>query len=640
MGETSPASGVVNPPLLDPADEAYPGSPTDALSPSYIKEHWAAVANSVRTSFASTVIPPPVHQASNPDATADNSTPRADPTANPTSPPDDTIHASLPPADAASHSQATISTFLDPNQCAPSPPSSYLRESSTSLKSEVVSEEDSADRIVFADFVAVNPAARHLLDLVFLQQQHQAVDYDSERHLYSLALNRDESKQSWTIGASPDSDIVLCPSALGAAEAREFIAEHHALLRFHQGSGFLLIEALSSKYVFCNSTTHIAKKNSGPNQEYDSIYAISSRCCRLVFGSYHFELRFKNLGPTKHKELVRLHRRHIKLREYSFALEFLDPIPSISADQEVRAKLSNGTVIAKRMSTSTRSGLNPSTGEALVIKTIDYTHSTAKDKSRQGSVYRLLQDRALPGTAQLTEMLWNDLEGFTLLQAVMPMATYNLRIFFSLTINRQLTADQIFEHLYLTARGLHAFHGNNIIHGNITPDTLLVYPDGAENYTLLISPIVSPSITSPLQSSIFIAPEVSPIFGGYSEKSDVWSLAMSWVSSITGFLRIPVHCVSPEDAEDALATLTNDGRFNESFILLVRRMLAAEPHDRLHISQVVHDKAWTHRNPEKNKRKDVPLEPPNDLHGARAGKRLQTARAKQGSGIIKKGLFR
>ncbi|KAF3066625.1 hypothetical protein CFAM422_008732 [Trichoderma lentiforme] len=482
---------------------------------------------------------------------------------------------------------------------------------------------DVTSDIEFAVFSADNEAAIHLLETIQCKSSPPTLKSDENSIGYQLSIplscdSPDARRFRWRIGAgaSPalvekglcccEPDILLCPPGRtpSSAAVRRFIKDIHATIHFHPESGVLLLKTHSSRPL-------IYEQGDVDNDDLilDMLGKVNTCVLRrqrnlLRFGQYRFALEFlvkdDDLSRVKAQLDENLGCRFNGSRP-SQLLNFI-PMqhPETSWNVWLHQKIPN---------TSITSGVNIHTGQPVAVKKLQITA-----RSRQHTLHRLqfaYQYKGKPDKGVLgiidawcehktsPPCLLSESEAShrcRRLSYSMPLAEHH---FLNMPWKKIDTNTRLL-YFHQTLVGLAELHRQDVTHGNITPESLLLLPGTKPtpmtDRSLPRKAVISLSMQQldKHSPSICVAPEVwrnrKTVDG---TKVDVWALAASWLFA---FVRPPsgikITKASYQTLQKTLDTQIEKGFMKESFAALLRQMLAWEPHDRPTTTELLADPTW------------------------------------------------
>lgn len=505
----------------------------------------------------------------------------------------------------------------------------------------------------FATFSPEDAAATHLLESVQAQlhstsHSSQCLISTDDEIAYILSLPDQESTNStgtpckWRIGAGPslahrekgipcsEVDFLICPpgNTPGTKLARKYIKSVHAVLYLHPKSGALVLRGVGEK----KPIIYLRDDDDG----YDIFVNGSNSCLlyrqsnRLQFGNYCFVLNFTL--DAKDQETFRVQRDNdfIRSQEVSGAYhppsQHLDLVPSPThwtcRDVRIHRRLSQGPYW------SVYSGVclyAPHVGDPVAVKKLRFTKQTqhlvrnelqiasmfggsnCKSQNVLGMIERWCEHNVSPPCRLATTGESEDVYYSTQLPEhdfeSMPWAKLDL--------------DDRLAYFHQTLLGLSEMHNKGIIHGGISPSSLVVsgtrlgdsgsrptapgqyfrwyLPTRAAISDLAFATIGSHSHCKPTTTGVWVAPEVwtsSPEIP-YTNKADVWGLAISWLRAI---VRPPQNVRINERIYHALLRTVDirhkKGDITDSFRSLLLQMLAWEPQDRPGVEEALAHEVW------------------------------------------------
>ncbi|KAL6796294.1 kinase-like domain-containing protein [Trichoderma sp. SZMC 28013] len=488
------------------------------------------------------------------------------------------------------------------------------------------------DVVTFARFSAANTAAAHLLDNIRSELSPSSLKLHGKTIGYELSIplsstSKHGSKDMWRIGAGPPTaiverkldhvkpDILLCPpdGSLSATLARQFIKDLHAAIRFHAKSGVVMLKTTSRRPV-----TYEQGEIDQTDLELTSekIQSCVMRWSQnfIRFGDYRFVFEIVAQDPAKDK--VKTHRSGYRGLYPSPAL---GPIPMTHAKTSWNIWLHN-----KIPDTSITSGVNIYTGDPVAVKQLHSKIAMLPYTSNRLQVARQYDEKRDKGVLGIIDVwcehgisppcFYNRLDkvddnGCEQTFYSMPLAKNNFRNmpWGNIEFEKRLAL------FYQTLLGLADLHQQNITHGHILPESLLIFTE-PESATNAQSPprraVISLSMRKRNEKpdpSVCVAPEVWSRQGEQNgdldeAKLDIWALAASWLFAFTAppkNMKIIKH--SYGDLKVTLDTQFKRGLIKEPLVKLLRQMLAWKPRDRPSAADALADEVW---NPIRDKMRE------------------------------------
>ncbi|KAL7958008.1 kinase-like domain-containing protein [Trichoderma compactum] len=406
------------------------------------------------------------------------------------------------------------------------------------------------DAVTFARFSAANTAAAHLLDSIRSQLKHG-------------------SKDAWRIGAGPptsiverklhhvEPDILLCPpdGSLSATLARQFIKDLHAIIQFHATSGHGEMDQTDLELALRKIQSCVMRRS----QNF------------IRFGDYRFVLELTSWNVWLHNKI---------------------PDTSITSGVNI---YTGDPVAVKQLHTKT--ALLPYISSRLQVAR---QYGKKRDKGALGIIDGWCEhDISPPCFYNRLEKV--DVNGCERTFYSMPLAENNFRDmpWVNLDFERRLAL------FHQTLSGLAELHQQDITHGHILPESLLIFTKPETTTTKDQSPprraVISLNMRKRKKKpdpSVCVAPEVwssqGEQNGGLDEtKLDIWALAASWLFAFT----IPpnnmkIRKQSYGGLKMTLDTQSKRGLIKEPLVKLLRQMLAWELQDRPSAADALADEAW------------------------------------------------
>ncbi|PON20263.1 hypothetical protein TGAM01_v210859 [Trichoderma gamsii] len=424
----------------------------------------------------------------------------------------------------------------------------------------------------FAFFSADNEAAIHLLDLVKAETSLPTLISNKETigfQLSTISSSHDSSlKDFWLIGAGPSHatpdknshhgkpDILLCPpgESRSANIARQYIEDLHAGLSFHAESNVMTLTSYSMQPI-------IYEEGDMGNEDL-KLCLLGRRSCVmrhrrnvLWIGQYRFILEFIAQGQDK----------EAKIEPHGY--RGLYPSPSA---YPAACSMASWNVWLQGCipETSVISGVDIYTGDPIAVKKL------GPDIALRTDTYSRLQVASQYGKSLEKGVL-----------GIVDMCFANVQ-WSKLYENRCRLC-------YQTLLGLAELHQKDISHGNIHPESLLIF---TKLESMSVNAVISLDMQprENLNTSICVAPEVWKKGASLDkEKLDIWGLAASWLFA---FFQVPegqkmdqqLHVVMTATIESGV----RKGWYEKPFAHLLRKMLAFNPEDRPSATTALAYEAW------------------------------------------------
>ncbi|KAL7941248.1 kinase-like domain-containing protein [Trichoderma barbatum] len=501
---------------------------------------------------------------------------------------------------------------------------------------------DVADNIEFAVFSADNEAAIHLLETIQCKSSPQTLKNDENTIGYQLSIplscdSPSSRRFRWRIGAgaSPtliekglcccEPDILLCPPGRtpSSTAVRRFIKDIHATIHFHAQSGVLLLKTHSSRPIIYEK---------GDVNDDDLILdmlgkwntcVLRRRRNYLRFGQYRFALEF----TVKEKDQVKIEAQLDEIlscryngSRLSQLFNFI-PLPQSETSWNIwmHQKIPN---------TSITSGVNIHTGQPVAVKKLQI-----KSKLRQRLLHRLQFASEYNGKSDKGVLgiidAWCEHKTSPPCLSSEREASHRCRhLFYSMPLAEhdfvtmpwvKIDTNTRLLYFYQTLGGLAELHRQDMTHGNILPESLLILP-GTKSTPMADRSLPRKAVISLCiqqldtpKPSVCVAPEVWGNRKAVDEtKADVWALAASWLFAfVQPPNNIKITKASYQALRKTLESQTEKGLIRKSFATLLRQMLAWEPHDRPSAAELLIDEAWesvliyAHSIEENKKRKQI-----------------------------------
>ncbi|KAK4061989.1 uncharacterized protein Triagg1_10152 [Trichoderma aggressivum f. europaeum] len=480
------------------------------------------------------------------------------------------------------------------------------------------------EAVTFARFSAANTAAAHLLDNIRSELSPSSLKIHGKAIGYELSIPPSSSpgnhvfEDVWRIGAGPPTaiverkldhlkpDILLCPpdGSLSATLARQFIKDLHAFIQFHAKSGVMMLKTTSIRPV---TYEHGDMDQTDLGLALCKIQSCVMRRSQnfIRFGDYRFVLEFIAQGQDEGK-----------IKTHPSGYRGLYPSPALNAAPMTHSKTSwNIWLHNKIPDTSTTSGVNIYTGEPVAVKQLDsktallpYTSNRLQvahqyDKKREKGVLGIIDvwcehDISPPCFSNRLEKADDDSCERTFYS--MPLANNNFRDmpWVNLEFEKRLAL------FYQTLLGLAELHQQNMTHGDILPESLLIFTE-PESATEDQSPprraVISLNMRKRKKKpdpSVCVAPEVWSSQGEQNgdldeTKLDIWALAASWLFAFTFPPKnMKITKQTYGGLKITLDTQFKRGLIKEPLVKLLRQMLAWKPQDRPSAADALADEAW------------------------------------------------
>ncbi|KAL6691243.1 kinase-like domain-containing protein [Trichoderma pleuroticola] len=488
-----------------------------------------------------------------------------------------------------------------------------------------------SDAVAFALFSAANTAAVHLLDNIRSELSPSSLKHHGNSIGYQLSIppssSNHASKDVWRIGAGPPTaiverkldhvkpDILLCPpdGSLSATLARKFIKDLHATIHFHAKSGVLMLKTTSSRpFTYEHGDMDHADLELALRKIQSCVMRRSHNFIR--FGDYRFVLEF-----------VTQDHGEDKIKTHPSGYRGLFPSPALNPASMTHSKTSwNIWLHNKIPDTSITAGVNIYTGEPVAVKQLHNKTALLPYTSNRLQVARQYDKKQDKGVLGIIDV-WCE-------HNISPPCCYNRqeraddgsceRTFYSMPLAKNNFRDMPWMNLkfekrlalfYQTLLGLAELHQQNMTHGDILPESLLIFTE-PESTTNAQSPprraVVALNMRKRKKKpdpSVCVAPEVwrsqSEQNGDLDEtKLDIWALAASWLHAFT----VPpkntkIKKQSYGGLKMTLDTQSQRGLIKEPLVKLLRQMLAWEPQDRPSAADALADQVW---NPIRDKMRE------------------------------------
>ncbi|KAL7916759.1 kinase-like domain-containing protein [Trichoderma velutinum] len=478
------------------------------------------------------------------------------------------------------------------------------------------------DAVIFARFSAANTAAIHLLDNIRSELSPSSLKRHGNTIGYQLSIpllpSKHGSKDVWRIGAGPPTaiverkldhvkpDILLCPpdGSLSATIARQFIKDLHATIHFHAKSGVLMLKTTSSRPV---TYEHGDMDHTDLELALRKIQSCVMRRSQnfIRFGDYRFVLEFIAQGQDEDK-----------IKTYPSSYRGLHPSPALNPLPMTHFKTSwNIWLHNKIPDTSIISGVNIYTGEPVAVKQLHnktallpYTSNRLQvarqyDKKRDKGVLGVIDvwcEHNISPPCFSSRLKKVDDDSFERTFYSMPLAKNNFRDmpWVNLEFEKRLAL------FYQTLLGLAELHQQNITHGDILPESLLIFTEPESTTKGQFPPrraVISLNMRKRKKKpdpSVCVAPEVWRSQSEQKEdldetKLDIWALAASWLFAFTVPPKnMKIRKQSYGGLKMTLDTQSKKGLIKEPLVKLLRQMLAWEPQDRPSAADALADEVW------------------------------------------------
>ncbi|KAL7893512.1 kinase-like domain-containing protein [Trichoderma sp. SZMC 28014] len=487
------------------------------------------------------------------------------------------------------------------------------------------STEEAGD-IQFAVFSADNEAAIHLLETIECKVSPPTLKSDEHAIGYQLSVpsscdSLDSGRLRWRIGAGPspalvekglcycEPDILLCPPGRtpSSTAVRRFIKDIHATIHIHPRSRVLLLKTHSTRPIVYEQ---------GDVDDGDLTLDASPRRNTCVlrrqrnylrFGRYRFVLEFVASDQSRKS----LNSQHDKNLDCCYSglrpSQLLNFIPTSDSETSgnvwLHQKVPNSSII---------SGVDIHTGLPVAVKKLDTRAKGRQHMRRRLQIATQYKDRLHKGVLGVIDIWCEHKSPYPCLfqkqsEAMnrclhtfysVPLAEHN---FLNMPWAKTDTNTRLL-YLFQTLTGLSEIHRQDVAHGNISPESLLILADtkgeplpGVSSLPkkAAISLSIQPLGKKP-SASVCVAPEVWISKGNLDQfKADIWSLAASWLFA---FVRPPSGIKINKESYHTLQK-TLDDQCERGFILdplanLLRQMLAWDSKDRPSAEEALAHEAW------------------------------------------------
>ncbi|KAL7893622.1 kinase-like domain-containing protein [Trichoderma sp. SZMC 28014] len=504
------------------------------------------------------------------------------------------------------------------------------------MPDEVVSEAQSTpskDAVTFAIFSAANTAAVHLLESVRSETSSPTLFRDGLTIGYELSSQSSGKCEEdiWRIGAGPTTAMIeknldhlkpyiqLCPpgDSIGTTIARKFIKDIHASIYVHPKSGVLVLKTKCSlrKVIY----------EQGDMDQKDLVLSLPDRqsCVLrrsqnfLNFGDYRFAL-----------ESVIQARDENKIKAQPSGYRGLRLSPTLGPSLTAYSTTTWNIWLHNRIpDTSVFSGVNIYTGEPVALKHMpNKLASTPYTRNRLqiGLQYGESLDKGVlgildvwcehnispPCSADSRQNMDDDICKRTIYS--MPLATNN----FCDMPWAEIEYENCLAFFYQTLVGLAELHRQNIVHGHLVPESLLIFTEPesmAESKSPTQRAVISINMRKRKkkpEASVCIAPEIWESQIEQNEKLDetkidIWGLAASWLYA---FMLPPKELKITKQTDGELRQSLDDhlkqGNIKEPLAKLLHRMLSSEPQDRPSSADALADEVWRPIKDQQQKEED------------------------------------
>ncbi|PKK50011.1 hypothetical protein CI102_7193 [Trichoderma harzianum] len=480
------------------------------------------------------------------------------------------------------------------------------------------------DVVTFARFSAANTAAAHLLDNIRSELSLSSLKRHGKTIGYELSIplsspSKHGCKDVWRIGAGPPTaiverkldhlkpDILLCPpdGSLSATLARQFIKDLHATIHFHAKTGVLMLKTTSSRPVtYEHGDMHHADLELALRRIQSCVMRRTQNFIR--FGDYRFVLEFVAQGQGEDR-----------IKTHPSGYRGLYPSPALNPAPRTHSKTSwNIWLHNKIPDTSIISGVNIFTGEPVAVKQLHNKTALLPYASNRLQIARQYNKKRDKGVLGIIDV-WcqhnisppcfsNGLEKVNDNSCErtfysMPLAKNNFRDmpWVNIAYEKRLAL------FHQTLLGLVELHQQSITHGDIIPESLLIFTEPEESTSKAPFPprraAISLNMRKPNKKpdpSVCVAPEV---WSSQSEqrqdldetKLDIWALAASWLFAFTVPPKnMKITKQSFGGLKMTLDTQSKKGLIKEPLVKLLRQMLAWEPQDRPSAADALADEVW------------------------------------------------
>lgn len=487
------------------------------------------------------------------------------------------------------------------------------------------STEEAGD-IQFAVFSADNEAAIHLLETIECKASPPTLKSDENAIGYQLSMpsscdSFDSGRFRWRIGAGPSPalvekglchckpDILLCPPGRtpSSTAVRRFIKDIHATIHIHPRSGVILLKTHSSRPIVYEQ---------GDVDDGDLTLDASPRRNTCVlrrqrnylrFGQYRFVLEFIASDQSRKSFNSQLDENLDCCYSGLRPSQLLSFIPTSRSETSwnvwLHQKIPNSSIL---------SGVDIHTGWPVAVKKIETRAKGRQHMRRRLQIACQYKDRLHKGVLGIID-IWCEHKSPSpcLFSRQSDAMNRCLHTFYSVPLAEHdflnmpwANIDINTRLLYLlqTLAGLSEIHRQDVAHGNISPESLLILADtkgeplpGVNSLPkkAAISLSIQPLGKKP-SASVCVAPEVWKSKENLDQfKADIWSLAASWLFA---FVRPPSGIrITKETYHTLQKTLDNQcerGFIPDPFAALLRQMLAWDPKDRPNAEEALAHEAW------------------------------------------------
>lgn len=431
----------------------------------------------------------------------------------------------------------------------------------------------------------------------------------------------DSGRFRWRIGAGPspaliekglcrcEPDILLCPPGRtpSSTAVRRFIKDIHATIHIHPRSGVLLLKTHSSRPIVYEQ---------GDVDDGDLVLdasATRNTCVLrrqrnyLRFGRCRFVLEFV-AGDQSRKSLNSQLDENLDCCYGGLRpSQLLSFIPTSQSETSwnvwLHQKIPNSSII---------SGVDIYTGWPVAVKKLETRAKGRQHMRRRLQIACQYKDKLHKGVLGVIDIWCEHKSPSPCLFRRRSEATNCCHhIFYSVPLAEhdflnmpwvKIDTNTHLLYLFQTLTGLSEIHRQDIIHGNILPESLLILADtkgeplpGVNSLPkkAAISLNIRPLGKKP-SASVCVAPEVWKSKENLDQfKADIWSLAASWLFA---FMRPPSGVRITKEPYHTLQK-TLDSRCERGFIpdpfaTLLRQMLAWDPKDRPSAEEALANKAW------------------------------------------------
>ncbi|KAM0256148.1 hypothetical protein ACHAQJ_005125 [Trichoderma viride] len=531
----------------------------------------------------------------------------------------------------------------------------------------------SSREIPFAIFSAANEAAILLFELIQAKVSPPTLISDGNSIGYHISLplssgdptsegtgsesSSDSSSDShpefveWRIGAgtSPalvdkglghtNLDILLCaPGATVASKTvRKRIKDIHASITFHPNSGVLMFRTFCDRpIIYEQGDIHDNDLTLGLDEWGKGMTCVLRRERNYFrFGPYRFLFKFETQTRQNYDKFTTYMNEKIKSDYHglnpSRLFNFI-PMPSPYHKTSWNVWLHH-----KIPTTYITTGVNIHTGQPVAVKKL-WNRDIAKtrqhiiDRLQMGLQYKDTPDSGILGIIDIwcehqtsPPCLFNahNNEMFDECRHTfysMPLAGYN---FLDLPWTKIAPQSIHLAYFHQTLSSLAELHGQDVVHGNIRPGSLLLLANTKHSSCTDAQALATKKAVISLSmsqvekkmldaTSICIAPEVwqnrdrSITTDLDRTKLDIWALAASWLYA---FLRPPSNFKVVTEHNHLQMQRQIDFRIkqislSERFATLLRQMLAWEPQHRPSVVEALASDAWQPVWTEKQKKED------------------------------------